>query len=46
MKGVDSMKHITSVLDRVWIKILKAKKDYDKLYIQAHAENEQMKNEE
>jgi hypothetical protein len=39
------MKHITSVLDRVWIKLLQDKKDYDKLYIQAHADNDQMNNE-
>jgi hypothetical protein len=40
------MEHITSVLDRVWEKLLQAKKDYEELYIQAHIENEKMNNEE
>jgi hypothetical protein len=35
------MKYITSVLDQVWKKILQARIDYDKLYIQAHIENQE-----
>ena len=45
MKGVDSMEHITSVLDRVWEKLLIAKDEYEELYIQAHIENDKMNNE-